>query len=91
METRIVKVNHKEPVRWTELTDEQKVRHNCFAATLIAYCCNSIGEIIPWTQIDQYIPHLYSFVFEEYNTAHQDTKMVFDTLGVSCIRVRRTK
>jgi len=91
METRIVKVNHKEPVRWAELTDEQKARHNMFAKYLITYCSQNIGITIGWEDIDNQIPHLYGFVFNNYNANHQNTQMVFDERGVTCVRIRRTK
>ena len=89
--TRQVKVNHKEPVRFSELSEEQKTIHNMFAAKLVAYCSSHIGELIPWTDIDMYVPHLYGFIFENYNSCHQKTRMMFNEKGVMCVRMRNVK
>ena len=89
--TRQVKVDHQNPVRFSELSEEQKTKHNMFAATLVAYCSSHICELIPWADIDRYVPHIYGFIFENYNACHQKTQMVFNEKGVMCIKVRQVK
>lgn len=91
MTVRQVKVDHQNPVRFSELSEDQKTKHNMFAATLLAYCSQNPGELIPWTEIDKYVPHVYGFVFENYNSSHQKTQMVFNEKGVMCVKVRAVK
>ena len=91
METRKVKVNHDNPVKFRDLTEDQKMRHNIFAKYLVMYCTQNIGTTIRWEDIDNHIPHLYGFVFDNYNANHQNTQMIFDDNGVTCVRIRRTK
>ena len=91
MTVRQVKVDHQNQVRFSELSEEQKTKHDMFAARLIAYCSQNIGELIPWTDIYKYVPHVYGFVFENYNSCHQKTQMVSNEKGVMCIKVRQVK
>lgn len=85
--TRQVRINHNEPVRYSDLAQEQKTRHNIVANYLIQYCSSHIGETVSWESIDNQIPHLYSFAINGYNSSHQNTQIVFDDNGVTCVRV----
>lgn len=84
---RSVIIDHNNPTRWSDLSEEQKTRHNIVVNYLIQYCSSHIGETVSWESIDKQIPHLYSFAVNGYNASYQNTQIVFDDNGVTCIRM----
>lgn len=86
MENRRIKIDHENPPKWGSLSTDQKRRHNIFCSYLIQWCENNKDEYVPWLDIDENIPHIYSWIFDSYNNSHQKTKIIYDKVGVKIIK-----
>lgn len=88
---RRVRIDHQNVRPFKELTTEQKQRHNVIARYMIQFCLQNIGEYLLWSSIDSQVPHIYSWVFDDYNSSHQNTKIIWDKVGVKIVKIRRVK
>lgn len=87
MKTRRVRVDHQNPIKWSELTEDQKQRHNIIANYVVKYCSQNIGEYVTWESLDKQLsyPHIYSWIFDNYNNSHQNTEMIWDNTGIMIV------